>query len=328
MNGHEPSTVGEPAFVNGARRLAAVAEEAARLRALAAHPEVVALRVERVRRQVDVLLWTGVILGLLFTMVNVQRFAAGGAEEFTATWWTAWLLDPMVSLVLLATLRAEQITTRYSVPPAAWARVTKWSACASTYAMNTWEAWGLGAAPLSPPGIVVHSIPPLVVFLAAETGPELRHRLTEAARRAANDRDAPSDAAERDGRVETPLDEVDERGVVNRHEPLRAPAASRDPDRSRRRTDGAPARRRMLADYLAEAEDALARAVRAGTRPDVTPSWCRQVTGCSAGTSVKLAAVLRARAVEPTPSASAVSGCGSPVNAASAAATSAMSART
>lgn len=67
-------------------------------------------------KQVDTLLWTGVILGLLFTMVNVQRFAAAGAPAFSSTWWTAWLLDPMVSLVLFAVLRAEQITSGHQLP--------------------------------------------------------------------------------------------------------------------------------------------------------------------------------------------------------------------
>lgn len=46
--------------------------------------------------------------------------------------------------------------------------------------------------------------------------------------------------------------------------------------------------RRLLADYLAEARAQL----EPGVEP--TPAWCRQVTGCSRGTSVKLAAALRA----------------------------------
>lgn len=49
-----------------------------------------------------------------------------------------------------------------------------------------------------------------------------------------------------------------------------------------------PGRRRLLAEYLAEARAQL----EPGVEP--TPAWCRRVSGCSAGTSVKLAAVLRA----------------------------------
>ncbi|MGI8814877.1 MAG: hypothetical protein ACR2G2_06195 [Pseudonocardia sp.] len=45
--------------------------------------------------------------------------------------------------------------------------------------------------------------------------------------------------------------------------------------------------RRLFADYLNQARTQLT----ADTDP--TPAWCRRVTGCSAGTSVKLAATLR-----------------------------------
>ena len=44
----------------------------------------------------------------------------------------------------------------------------------------------------------------------------------------------------------------------------------------------------LFADYLATARQQVAE-----TRPAaITPAWCRAVTGCSAGTSVKLAAAL------------------------------------
>ena len=62
-------------------------------------------------------MWAGIVLGLCFTMTNVQTFAAAGAPVGSLAWWSAWLLDPMVSLVLLAVLRAEQVTTRYQVTP-------------------------------------------------------------------------------------------------------------------------------------------------------------------------------------------------------------------
>ena len=154
------------------------------MRALTTHPDVIALRVEKVRTQVDALLWAGIVLGLAFTMVNVQTFAATGAPRFTAGWWVAWLLDPMVSLVLLAVLRAEQVTARYQVPLNPWARRTKWLTFAATYVMNTWTSWGLAERPFTAAGVVLHSVPPLVVFATAETGPGLRDRLTEAVHRA------------------------------------------------------------------------------------------------------------------------------------------------
>ncbi len=52
-------------------------------------------------------------------------------------------------------------------------------------------------------------------------------------------------------------------------------------------------RRRLLAEYLTDARAQL----EPGAEP--TPAWCRRVTGCSAGTSVKLAAALRAELDSP-----------------------------
>ncbi|MGI8815337.1 MAG: hypothetical protein ACR2G2_08685 [Pseudonocardia sp.] len=81
------------------------------------------------------------------------------------------------------------------------------------------------------------------------------------------------------------------------------PAAASDqvaaaPPAARPRQRPAP-RRRLLAEYLAEARAQLA----PGVEP--TPAWCRRTTGCSAGTSVKLAAALRAELPEPAPPAAA-----------------------
>ncbi|WP_239029452.1 uroporphyrinogen-III C-methyltransferase [Pseudonocardia acidicola] len=296
-------------FANGAAtdrpggkvaRLAAEARDAAQVRALTTDRDVIALRVEKVRAQVDGLLWAGIVLGLAFTMVNVQTFAAAGSPTWSAGWWVAWLLDPMVSLVLLAVLRAEQVTARYQVALPAWGRRTKWLTFAATYVMNTWTSWGLGHAPFSASGVVLHSVPPLVVFATAETGPGLRDRLTEAVHRALTEHTLPASTGATSAPVHEPVTAVlpgaDERpnpGAVR--EP--APAPVHEPAREHpqaRRSRRKPTPRRLLGDYLAQARAELDRARSAGAVVDPTPGWCRQVTGCSAGTSVKLAAALRA----------------------------------
>ncbi|WP_199444083.1 hypothetical protein [Umezawaea beigongshangensis] len=128
---------------------------------------------ERVARQVDRLCWTGILLGLAFTMTNVQQFAAAGAPAWSLVWCAAWLLDPMVSLVLLAILRAEQVTARHGVRMGGWVRAAKWFTLAATYVMNTWSAFAVGSAA----SVVLHSVPPLVVFVAAEAVTELRDKL-------------------------------------------------------------------------------------------------------------------------------------------------------
>ncbi|MCC8243860.1 hypothetical protein [Saccharothrix luteola] len=237
---------------NTAAKLAREAAEAAELRAHQARPDVVALRVERVRAQVDRLCWAGIVLGLGFTMTNVQHFAAGDAAVWSLPWLAAWLLDPTVSLVLLAILRAEQVTARYRVRTGPWVRRAKWFTLAATYVMNTWASYAAGS--LS--GIVLHSVPPLVVFVAAEAVTDLRDKLTEA--------------------VSAAFTEADQRAPASVHEPR-----PRTSTRSRRAGG-----RTSFGDYLSTA--------RAAWTPEttVTPAWVREVTGCSRGLSSRLAAVL------------------------------------
>jgi hypothetical protein len=163
-----------------AQRLAQDAAAAAEVRAYQTDPDVVALRVEQARTQVDRLMWTGIALGLAFIMTNVQHFAAASAPVGSLAWWSAWLLDPMVSLVLLAVLRAEQITTRHQVQIGPWPRVAKWFTLAATYTMNTWPSWVTGSVS----GVVLHSVAPLVVVIAAEAVTDLQHALTECVHRA------------------------------------------------------------------------------------------------------------------------------------------------
>lgn len=261
----------------------------AQVRALTSHPDVIALRVEKIRSQVDALIWAGLLLGLAFTMVNVQEFAAGGAAVFTLPWIAAWLLDPMVSLVLIAVLRAEQVTARYRVETGEWVRRTKVFAFAATYVMNTWKAWAV----LDPAGIVKHSFPPILVYLAAEVGPILRDRLTEAVLRAADmavatqaDTPATEPAVNPTPAVHEPQDSpVHEPASTEVHEPAR-PVRKAPSKRNSRKAPAKP-RRVLYPEYLDMARQALT----PGVMP--TPKWAQEVTGCSAGTSVRLARDLR-----------------------------------
>jgi hypothetical protein len=294
--------------------LARKSHEAARVRAYQTHPDVIALRIEQVRAWSARIIWAGVVLGLAFTMTNVQQFAANGAPTGSLPWLSAWLLDPMVSLVLIGVLVAEQVTSRWELDTPVWARRTKWFALSATYAMNTWRAW----SQLSPSGIVLHSVPPLLVFTAVEGGPAIRETLTKAVARSLLATTAPGTLVDTAGPVVngavTAL--VNLAGVVGQvtatgvHEPVHdvvhqpapgsvhepTPAPVREP-RSRRSGTSRKAKagkgsrggRVLFADYLA-----MAREQRPVDLAKVTPVWCRQVTGCSSGTSVKLAAVLNA----------------------------------
>jgi hypothetical protein len=299
--------------VSQAKRLAAEAAAAAELRDYRTDPDVVALRVERIRTQVDHLMWVGIVLGLCFTMTNVQQFAAAGAQVGSLAWWSAWLLDPMVSLVLLAVLRAEQVTTRYQVNTGVWPRVAKWALLSATYVMNTWVSWAAGSAS----GVVLHTVAPLVVVIAAEAVTDLQYALSEcvqrahitAATRAAHTRpeavavnaSTPVRPVVVGGVGEHPAGGVGDRFTstageraqvhsVNRAAAVAGRAAGRvgEPRRTPGKRSAGPVRRKLLADYLAEARTAWTAGVV------VSPAWVRQVTGCSRGLSPKVAAALNA----------------------------------
>lgn len=292
--------------LSAADKLGQDAAEAARIRSLANHPDVIALRVEKVRSQVDTLMWVGIVLGLAFTMVNVQHFAASGAPAWTLPWLAAWLLDPMVSLVLVAVLRAEQITARYQVATGVWASRTKWFAFSATFVMNTWQSW----ARLDLAGIVLHSVPPVLVLCAAETAPWLRDRLTETTHRAAkarftgtdhepgdppahdgeySDEDEPANGAptETEQAANTPTAVHD--GAEESPAPQPRPVtAARPRTVSTSATEAGKPARKLYADYLAEARSAFV----PGIEP--TPAWVRSVTECGRATSKKVADTLRA----------------------------------
>jgi hypothetical protein len=78
--------------------------------------------------------------------------------------------------VLLAILRAEQVTARHGIRMGGWVRAAKWFTLGATYVMNTWSAYAAGSAAL----VVLHSVPPLVVFVAAEAVTDLRDKLGSA----------------------------------------------------------------------------------------------------------------------------------------------------
>lgn len=277
-----------------ADKLAQDAATAAQVRRLANHPDVVALRVEKVRTQIDAVIWLGIFLGLAFTMVNVQSFAAAGAATWSLGWLAGWLLDPMVSLVLVAVLRAEQVTARYQVDTGRWAHRTKWFAFLATYVMNTWKSW----THLDVAGVVLHSVPPVLVFLAAETAPVLRDKLTEAVMAAAGTAftGQPDTAGDN---AATPVPAVDSAPAVPADAPV-APAKALARRRPARKAAAKPTRK-LRADYLAEARTAWAPGI------EITPAWVRSVCPeISRGTSKNVADDLTAEtttrpAVAPAP---------------------------
>ncbi|HEY3501916.1 MAG TPA: hypothetical protein VGN37_03880, partial [Actinocatenispora sp.] len=239
-----------------------------------------ALRVEKVRTQIDAVIWLGIFLGLAFTMVNVQSFAAAGAATWSLGWLAGWLLDPMVSLVLVAVLRAEQVTARYQVDTGRWAHRTKWFAFLATYVMNTWKSW----THFDVAGVVLHSVPPVLVFLAAETAPVLRDKLTEAVMAAAGTAFTGQSNADTPAAEPAPAD--DSAGET--------PAPVARPRRRPARKPAAKPARKLRGDYLADARAAWAPGI------EITPAWVRSVCPeISRGTSKNVADDLIAETTAP-----------------------------
>ena len=268
---HVPLTRGQ--------RLAQDAADAAEVRKYQTHPDVVALRIERIRSQVDRLCWAGITLGLAFTMTNVQVFAASGSAVWSLPWVAAWVLDPTVSLVLLAVLRAEQITSRYQVRTGRWVRGAKWFTLAATYVMNTWHSWAVGSVA----GVVLHSVPPLLVFVAAEAVTDLRDKLTDAVTVAVNGRTTSHTPTRSDTAVAAPTAPETARSGEGATEDGTAALSTPEPVR--------PTRRRRRGTFTGY-RDLARRAWTPGV--EITPAWVRQVTGCSRGLSSRLAATLAA----------------------------------
>jgi hypothetical protein len=263
-------TVPNTTSMSGAGRLAQDAAAAAAVRSYQTHPDVVALRIERIRTQVDRLCWVGIILGLAFTMTNVAVFAAGNAAAWSLPWLAAWVLDPTVSLVLLAVLRAEQVTSRYQVRTGPWVRTAKWFTLAATYVMNTWASWAAG----STAGVVLHSVPPLLVFVATEAVTDLRDKLTDAVAVNGSHTSEPASTGPVNAfSVFTDI-EADEDASTDPKDVIEAPS----PQRSGRGT---------FVGYREVARRAWSPEVT------ITPAWVREVTGCSRGLSSRLAAALR-----------------------------------
>ncbi len=115
-----------------------------------------------------------VLLALVFTMVNVQQFAAAGQVLSSVQWWIAWLLDPMASITMGAAIVYEGLLADYG-RTVGWLTATKWYAGLCTWAMNIWVSVTGGSLA----GVLLHSVAPGLVLLLAEAAPRVRRHLAE-----------------------------------------------------------------------------------------------------------------------------------------------------
>ncbi|WP_405389173.1 hypothetical protein OG596_15385 [Streptomyces sp. NBC_01102] len=110
------------------------------------------------------------VVALAFTATNVTLFAI----NHHISPWIAWLLDPMVAVALGAVLIVDGRLSEHGVQPSGWATGLRWFAGLGTWLMNCWGSlWPAGSAfgvprEVDPAGLVLHSIPPVLLIVLAE----------------------------------------------------------------------------------------------------------------------------------------------------------------
>ncbi|MFE2091842.1 hypothetical protein [Streptomyces sp. NPDC059460] len=110
------------------------------------------------------------VVALSFTATNVTLFAI----DHHISVWIAWLLDPMVAVALGAVLIVDGRLSEHGVQPSGWATGLRWFAGLGTWLMNCWASlWPAGSSfgvprQIDPAGLVLHSIPPVLLIVLAE----------------------------------------------------------------------------------------------------------------------------------------------------------------
>lgn len=113
---------------------------------------------------------TVAVVAMAFTATNVTLFAI--EHHIPAV--IAWLLDPIVAVALGAVLIVDGRLSEHGVHPSGWATGLRWFTGLSTWLMNCWSSlWPAGAPfgvprQVDPAGLVLHSIPPVLLIVLAE----------------------------------------------------------------------------------------------------------------------------------------------------------------
>jgi hypothetical protein len=128
-------------------------------------------------RVMDVVLLVVALLTMAFSLQNIHDFAAGHGVQDPI----AWFLAPAVDLALLAALMGDAVLSRYGLTAGSWATRLRWFAGATTVALNGWESIAAG----DPAGIVLHVVPPTLLFVLAEAASPYRVKFAETVRLAA-----------------------------------------------------------------------------------------------------------------------------------------------
>jgi hypothetical protein len=141
------------------------------------------LAIHRDRNMSVRLAWATFAFGSFFTGINVAFFALQFLPQNLLGQVTAWVLDPLVLALVLAVVRTEIRMRRQGLRVYRIFQFAKWAGLLATYAMNAVLPWTvLANAPTGAnlASVVIHSVPPLMAFAAAEVLPRMEEAMTQA----------------------------------------------------------------------------------------------------------------------------------------------------
>ncbi|MGF0168867.1 hypothetical protein ACQRET_33365 [Streptomyces koyangensis] len=125
----------------------------------------------------DAVLLVVAVLTMGFSLQNIHDFAASHGVQDPI----AWFLAPAVDLALVAALIGDAVLSRHQLDAGPWATRLRWYAGAATLTLNAWEA----VASLDAAAIVLHVVPPVLLFVLAEAASPYRVRFADTVRLAA-----------------------------------------------------------------------------------------------------------------------------------------------
>ncbi|MFD7706985.1 extensin [Streptomyces sp. NPDC059786] len=120
------------------------------------------------------------LLALIFTTVNVTRFATGRNVPLPI----AILLDPMIGTALAGVLYVDARLAAWGIRPPTWSTALRWGAGCTAALMNTWESlWPDGQIGwprrADPAAVLLHLTPALLLIALTETIAAYRRTVTD-----------------------------------------------------------------------------------------------------------------------------------------------------
>ncbi|HEX7308745.1 hypothetical protein [Lentzea sp.] len=162
------------------RRSRKRAAEAARLHALAQDPAARAWQAARVRLVLTAVALTALVGALGWSTTGAHGTLTRGMVERDAAWWGAWLVEPVVSAVLLVVVGAKAyLAARGMVLRHRHLTVVESAALVVTLTLNVWHHLPGVAEEFEPMALLAHAVGPLVAVGAVTVLPVIWSAFTD-----------------------------------------------------------------------------------------------------------------------------------------------------